>query len=63
MLVILFGRKKMVNYERKRMELNKKEVETLVEVFDSYIELMSDLSKGTLFTEEWGVYYKLKSSL
>lgn len=45
------------------MDLSKEEIEIILEVFDEYGDMLSELSRGTMMLEEWEVYFKLKSEL
>lgn len=45
------------------MILTKEEIETILEVFVNYNDMLSELSRGTMFTEEWTLYNKLIKEL
>jgi hypothetical protein len=41
------------------MEINKEDIEIILEVFEEYNDMLSNFSKGTMNIEEWAVYNKL----
>jgi len=45
------------------MELNKQQLLIILEIFEEYNDMLSELSRGNMMTEEWELYELLKSNL